>query len=48
MFSSSTDLNTAATSAALETFSARAEGADWALICYAGHGLEPLIRTPGD
>jgi uncharacterized caspase-like protein len=34
------NLNMAAMLAALETFSAGAEGADWALIYYAGHGLD--------
>jgi uncharacterized caspase-like protein len=39
------DLGMAAMSTALETFGTRAEGADWALIYYAGHGLE-LAGTP--
>jgi uncharacterized caspase-like protein len=34
------DLDIAAMLSALETFAMRAEGADWALIYYAGHGLE--------
>jgi hypothetical protein len=34
------NLGMAAMSTALETFGMRAEGADWAVIYYAGHGLE--------
>jgi uncharacterized caspase-like protein len=34
------DVDMAEMSAALETFGKRAEGADWAVIYYAGHGLE--------
>jgi uncharacterized caspase-like protein len=34
------DIDLAAMSTALDTFGSRAEGADWALIYYAGHGLE--------
>lgn len=34
------NLGMAGMSAALESFGARAEGADWAVIYYAGHGLQ--------
>jgi uncharacterized caspase-like protein len=39
------DLGMAAMAAAIETFNKRADGAEWAVIYYAGHGLQVLGRS---